>query len=53
VGVRTIDTMMETGATALAIDADRTLLLDKLETLQRADAAGITIAAYPAEEEKF
>ena len=52
VGVRTIDTMMETGATALAIDADRTLLLDKVDMLQRADAAGITIAAYAAEEEK-
>jgi UDP-2,3-diacylglucosamine hydrolase len=53
VGLQTIDTMVETGTTALAIDAERTLLLDKLELLKRADTAGITVIAYPAEEDKL
>jgi hypothetical protein len=51
VGPGTIQTMLETGTTALAIDADRTLLLDKFDMLERADAAGITIVAHAAEEE--
>jgi DUF1009 family protein len=37
--------MKETGTTALAIDAGRTLLLDRDELLSRANAAGITIIA--------
>jgi DUF1009 family protein len=45
IGPQTIDVMKETGTTALAIDAGRTLLLDKADLLSRADAAGITIAA--------
>lgn len=51
VGPGTIQTMLETGTTALAIDADRTLLLDRFDMLERADAAGITIVAHAAEEE--
>ncbi len=46
-GLTTIDTMIETHTTALAVDAGRTLFLDKREMLQRADEAGIAIAAYP------
>jgi DUF1009 family protein len=46
-GLTTIDTMIETGTTAMAVDAGRTLLLDKEEMLKRADAAGIVIAGYP------
>ena len=45
VGPQTIDVMRETGTTALAIDAGRTLLLDRDELLSRANAAGITIVA--------
>ena len=45
VGPQTIAVMRETGATALAIDAGRTLMLDQAETLRQADAAQITIAA--------
>jgi hypothetical protein len=45
VGPKTIDVMRETGTTALAIDAGRTLLLDRNELRARADAAGITIIA--------
>jgi UDP-2,3-diacylglucosamine hydrolase len=46
-GLTTIETMIETQTTALAVDAGRTLLLDKQEMLERADNAGITIVAYP------
>lgn len=46
-GLATIDTMIETKTTALAVDAGHTLLLDKDEMLQRANQASITIAAYP------
>ena len=49
-GPSTIDVMSETGATALAVDAGRTLLLDRDEMLARADRAGIAIAGYPPEE---
>lgn len=42
-GVATVDVMQETGTTAMAVDAGRTLLLDRDELLARADAAGIAI----------
>jgi len=42
---RTIDVMQDTGTTALAIDAGRTLLLDRTELLSRANALGITVIA--------
>jgi len=45
VGPQTIEVMKETGTTALAIDAGRTLLLDRDELLLRANAAGIAIIA--------
>src|ERR1700704_758385 len=43
VGPQTIDVMKETGTTALAIDAGRTLLLDRDELVARANAARIAI----------
>jgi len=45
VGPQTIAVMRETGTTALAIDAGRTLLLDRAELLRQADAAQITVVA--------
>jgi len=42
-GPGTIAVMKETGATALAVDAGRTLLLDRDEMLTRANEAGIAI----------
>jgi UDP-2,3-diacylglucosamine hydrolase len=51
-GLSTIDTMRETGTTALAVDAGRTLLLDKDEMVRRANDAGIAIAGYRPQEEK-
>ncbi len=49
-GPATIDTMKATGATALAIDAGRTLFLDRDEMLRKANDAGISIEGFlPAE----
>src|SRR5579862_4620899 len=43
IGPNTIDVMMETNTTALAVDAGRTLLLDREELLRKANEAGIAI----------
>ena len=49
-GPQTIRVMAETGATALAIDAGRTLLLDREEFVRAANVANIAVVAYaPAE----
>ncbi|MBN9118525.1 MAG: UDP-2,3-diacylglucosamine diphosphatase LpxI [Planctomycetes bacterium] len=48
VGVQTIETMRAAGATALAIEAGRTILLDEKETVDRADRYGITITSLVA-----
>lgn len=45
VGLTTIETMIETGTTALAMDAGRTLLLDKQEMIARANEAGLCMVA--------
>ena len=50
VGPQTIAVMRETSTTALALDAGRTLLLDRAEILRQADAAEITIAAQAMQE---
>jgi DUF1009 family protein len=47
VGVQTIDAMIETNTTVLAVDAGRTLLLDKADLLKRADDAGLSVIGYP------
>ena len=49
VGLPTIEQMQSAGATALAIDAGRTLLFDRPQLLQLADAAGIAVKAFPPE----
>lgn len=52
-GLTTVKTMVETGTTALAVDAGRTLLLDKDAMIARANQAGIAIAGYePLESTK-
>lgn len=49
-GPTTIEVMRECKAKALAVDAGRTLLLDKDALLAQADAAGITVVGFaPAE----
>ena len=45
VGVRTIDTMRDAGATCLALEAERTLLFDRESIVVAADAAGIAVVA--------
>ncbi len=52
VGPATVETMVETQTTALAIDAGRTLLLDKKDFLQKANGANIAVIAYPPWEQK-
>jgi len=48
VGLPTIATMKACGATALAIDAQRTLLFDREELIAVANVAGIAMQAFPA-----
>ena len=50
VGIDTITVMRETGTRALALDAGRTLMLDRAEMIQRADANDITIVGYEAND---
>jgi DUF1009 family protein len=45
IGVKTIETMLRAGATCLAIDAGRCLLLDGAATMRAADEAGIAVIA--------
>jgi len=47
VGLPTIEQMRAAGATALAVDAGRTLLFDREKLIALADGAGITIQAFP------
>ncbi len=47
VGLPTIEQMKSARATAMAIDAGRTLLFDREKLIADADAAGIAIQAFP------
>jgi UDP-2,3-diacylglucosamine hydrolase len=49
-GLDTIPVMLETGTTVLAVDAGRTLLLDRDQMLRDADAAGLAIVGFPPED---
>ncbi len=49
VGLSTVEVMKRTNATALAVDARRTLLFDRTRLLNAADAAGIAIQAFEPE----
>ena len=46
VGIGTIAVMRETGATALAVDAGRTLMLDREDLIQRANESDLSIVGY-------
>ena len=50
IGPETICVMRETNTTALAIDAGRTLLLDRGDLLTAANESDITVAGYAPEE---
>jgi DUF1009 family protein len=49
VGLPTIATMKDSGATALAIDAQRTLLFDRKALIAAANEARIAIQAFSPE----
>ena len=51
VGAKTIEVMRRSNATALAIDAGRTLLFERDALIRAADDAGIAIQAFPPERE--
>ncbi len=53
VGVTTIETMHAAGATVLAIEAGRTILLDEPRTLAMADRYGIAIASVRPDGDEF
>lgn len=50
IGPGTVDVMIETGTTALAVDAGRTLMLDREELIAKANAARIAIVGMSAME---
>jgi DUF1009 family protein len=47
IGLPTIEQMRQSGATALVVDAHKTLLFDRSKLIVAADAAGIVIQAVP------
>jgi DUF1009 family protein len=47
VGVPTIETMVEAGATCLCVTAGKTLLFDREEMLRLADEKRIAVVAVP------
>jgi DUF1009 family protein len=49
IGLPTIEQMKAAGATALALDAERTLLFDRRQLIALADTAGIAIQAFAPE----
>ena len=51
VGVQTLEVMKRAGATALALDAERTLVFDRKEFTRRADDYGLAVVAFAPEKE--
>ena len=51
IGLKTIEVMRKSNATALAIDAGRTLLFDREELIRASDDAEIAIVAFPPESD--
>jgi hypothetical protein len=49
VGLRTVEVMKRCRATALAIDAGRTLLFDRARLIETADEAGIAVEAFASD----
>ena len=47
IGLKTIEVMRRSNATALAVDAGRTLLFERDDLIRAADDAGIAIQAFP------
>lgn len=51
VGPGTVEAMVETGTTALCLDAGRTLMLDREPMIEAADRAGLAIVGVPPQED--
>ncbi|MEW6357594.1 MAG: UDP-2,3-diacylglucosamine diphosphatase LpxI [Planctomycetota bacterium] len=49
IGLQTIEVLKEIGARVLAVEADKTLMLEKEEVIRAADRAGISILALKSE----
>jgi len=47
IGIRTVETMIQAGATCLSVEAGRTLLFDREAMMKSANQAGIAIVAVP------
>ncbi|MGA7856940.1 MAG: UDP-2,3-diacylglucosamine diphosphatase LpxI [Terracidiphilus sp.] len=47
IGIRTVEAMIDAGASCLSVEAGRTLLFDREALLKRAGEAGIAIVAVP------
>ncbi|MGD8509795.1 MAG: UDP-2,3-diacylglucosamine diphosphatase LpxI [Syntrophobacterales bacterium] len=52
VGLQTIETMKEVGASVLVVEAERTLMFDREKMIQAADDAKIAILSRPAGRDK-
>jgi DUF1009 family protein len=50
VGPQTIHLMVEVGATVLAVEAFRTILLDRERVIEAADQSGVAVVAFDPEE---
>jgi DUF1009 family protein len=50
IGPDTIESLYRAGARVLAVEADKTILLDEAETIRLADGFGLTITALRAED---
>jgi UDP-2,3-diacylglucosamine hydrolase len=50
VGIPTIETMAACGATALALDAHKTLIFDRGKFIDLADRSNISVVGFPAQE---
>jgi hypothetical protein len=47
IGIRTVEAMIDAGASCLSVEAGRTLLFDRLSLIERAEKSGIAIVASP------
>jgi len=47
IGIRTVEAMIEAGASCLSVEAGRTLLFDQASLIELAEKAGIAIVASP------
>lgn len=53
IGMQTLQTMHESGARVLAVESDKTILLDREEVIGLADKFGISIVSLNAEESQL